>query len=782
MLYKTIPIMERTDGSLQIDTNKVTLTQGDYNFNINYFTKEDYSDVSPVVNVQVSFRRKDGQQTGWLPLKHIRGNQYTINLKSSWFTTVPGNMYVTFRVFQTNSNNVNLIINTSSGTLVISPTSAFNTPEPDIIPSEFEIYMSQTNEQLEDLRNDLALSQLGKGIFDNEQELLETYPNGVDYPDGTWAVLLSTNTVWLYNNETKTWYNSNRDVTDIFDLDDKVYRFAKQLYEESVNLFTNEVSDPQKWDVWFGYTSQLKPNTTYAMKVFNRQNIGNGILALYDNDTEIVDLVPNYQFGDSGVFTTPSNVTYGKKYRFRLKGTNGDDNRVFSNVILVEGSIIPNQFYQYNANRHITNEQADFLKNNFEEYKNEFDVFSFVENSKYLGGNVDLVSENSIDISAQSYIEDKTKLPLNLKENTQYTLSFDYTWISNNNDYSSCGLAIYYSDGTESGFGVNATALSGSKQWTTDANKTIVAISCDGWSYSGELRLSNIQLEEGTNKTSYAKYNQNRHITNRQACFLKNQYNKQLNLFNINVLPSSFGEQGSAIVNYETGTITITNQYTNYVDVTLKQLAPSLEAGKEYTLSANTTANNRFIYLFGTNGVWSYGETRVVTESDLNSQIGFYGNTASVGGIVTIKEIQIEEGDKVTPYKTYQGGRFVQIEDIKLSKLWQNPTPGSGFDPKLIYLPKNFKIGQKYRLAYSFGVNWPIQYYDFEFVDGDNTNIIDFFRAISTDNHFNMATRQFVCYNNVLDFGNCIYRDGSLTGDILNSVMIPRALYVIKEV
>lgn len=753
MLYKTIPIMERPNGSLQIDTNKVTLTQGDYNFNINYFTKEDYSDVSPIVNVQVSFRRKDGQQTGWLPLRHVRGNQYIINLKSTWFTTVPGNMYVTFRVFQTNSNNVNLIINTSSGTLVVNPTSAFNTPEPDIIPSEFEIYMSQTNEQLEDLRNDLSLSQLGKGIFDNEQELLVTYPNGVDYPDGTWAVLLSTNTVWLYNNETKIWYNSNRDVTDIFDLDDKVYRFAKQLYEESANLFTNEVSDPQKWDVWFGYTSQLKPNTTYAMKVFNRQNIGNGTLALYDNDTEIVDLVPNYQFGDSGVFTTPSNVVYGKKYRFRLKGTNGDDNRVFSNIMVVEGSIIPNQFYQYNANRHISNEQAEFLK---DEHKNSINL-CYEKTFTYNYG------DNHYAVKLGAY-----------PAGTYSIKTFNG------------GETYLYCNGRP----IVSNAHNGG---TFILTEQVNYLSLDSYGITSKSGFNVVIVKGNIIPVENLKFNANMHITNLQAELLKDECDKSLNMLCYHYKGTFQGVQYRGV----NGKLTLNGTSSLAYSIPRGILNVKFEVGKTYkiVLFNNTLSENGInsIYLsYGGQGLLSspLSPTNNVSyftfgiDNAVSSEFGFDIYYTSAG--VTFNNYQlelmiVEENVDVYEFSEWNG-EIIHKKDIVPIKLWENPTPGNGFDPKLIYLPENFIIRQKYRLSYSFGVNWPIQYYDFEFVDGDNTNIIDFFRAVSADNHFNMATRQFVCYNNILDFGNCFYRDGSLNADILNSVMIPRALYKIKEV
>lgn len=165
MIYKTIPIVERADGSLQIDSRNINLRQGDYNFKLQYSTYNDYSEYSPAVNVQVAFRRKDGQQTGWLSMTHIREKEYSINLKNSWFTKEAGILYMTFRVFQTNESNVQLIINTASASLPIIPIAQWNPEEPDLSPTEFEIYRLQTNEVIEGLRNEISESEENLKVY-----------------------------------------------------------------------------------------------------------------------------------------------------------------------------------------------------------------------------------------------------------------------------------------------------------------------------------------------------------------------------------------------------------------------------------------------------------------------------------------------------------------------------------------------------------------------------------------------------------------------------------------
>lgn len=82
-----------------------------------------------------------------------------------------------------------------------------------------------------------------------------------------------------------------------------------------------------------------------------------------------------------------------------------------------------------------------------------------------------------------------------LKENTQYTLSF-------NKLNGECHFSIWYADGTTS---TNA----GLTSYTTLANKTVVAIKSSNKGGTESI-LSNLQLEEGTQKTLYVEPRQDK--------------------------------------------------------------------------------------------------------------------------------------------------------------------------------------------------------------------------------------------------------------------------------
>ena len=118
------------------------------------------------------------------------------------------------------------------------------------------------------------------------------------------------------------------------------------------------------------------------------------------------------------------------------------------------------------------------------------------------------------------------------------------------------------------------------------------------------------------------------------------------NLFDISKLTIPTGS-----VNYLSGTITV-NGYNNASVEALKLLAPSLVAGQTYTLSFNTTSNEKYIYLDGSQSLWLNGTSRTITEADLNSFIIFYGAWESTNTYY-ITNFQIEKGDIVTDYEPY---------------------------------------------------------------------------------------------------------------------------------
>lgn len=87
---------------------------------------------------------------------------------------------------------------------------------------------------------------------------------------------------------------------------------------------------------------------------------------------------------------------------------------------------------------------------------------------------------------------------------------------------------------------------------------------------------------------------------------------------------------------------------------TLKDYCPLLIVGQTYTLSANTAATTKQIYLKESGAVWTYGESVQITKEMLDSVVLFYSDVNKTG---VISNIQIEKGSTATAYEPYTGNK-----------------------------------------------------------------------------------------------------------------------------
>lgn len=100
------------------------------------------------------------------------------------------------------------------------------------------------------------------------------------------------------------------------------------------------------------------------------------------------------------------------------------------------------------------------------------------------------------------------------------------------------------------------------------------------------------------------------------------------------------------------------NGYTSTA-VTLRDLSPGLIAGRQYTLSFESEASRKLIYLGGCSSTWLSGTSKTMTEEMLSSIVVFYGMSSTDGDPekeCRISNIQIEEGETATAYEPYVGG------------------------------------------------------------------------------------------------------------------------------
>ena len=133
--------------------------------------------------------------------------------------------------------------------------------------------------------------------------------------------------------------------------------------------------------------------------------------------------------------------------------------------------------------------------------ENLFDPQAFYETGKDY--NVSLEGNNII-LTTYPYQENVTQMPVNCKNETQYTLSYDWEIISvTSGTEIRTGLKIGFTDGTGMGSAsarnqvVGNTNYKGHVQIISTMGKTIHYISSAGWAYSGTVILSNVRLVEG---------------------------------------------------------------------------------------------------------------------------------------------------------------------------------------------------------------------------------------------------------------------------------------------
>lgn len=86
-----------------------------------------------------------------------------------------------------------------------------------------------------------------------------------------------------------------------------------------------------------------------------------------------------------------------------------------------------------------------------------------------------------------------------------------------------------------------------------------------------------------------------------------------------------------------------------------RQLFPRLKAGDTATLSFNSNAEIKKIYISIVNVMWASGQTMTVTEDMLDGEVAFYGNYYAHGQTeqVIISDFQMELGTTATAYEPY---------------------------------------------------------------------------------------------------------------------------------
>lgn len=137
------------------------------------------------------------------------------------------------------------------------------------------------------------------------------------------------------------------------------------------------------------------------------------------------------------------------------------------------------------------------------------------------------------------------------------------------------------------------------------------------------------------------------------------------NLFDISKVQSISGASGSQTTNNNDGTLLVQSSqgdssggYEDGKNV-LRDLCPELRAGDIAVLSAKSTGSDKRIYLRGSKSPWTFGISRTISETDLDSIVMFYASGTSTSA--TISEIMINAGSVALPYEPYKTQQSVHL-------------------------------------------------------------------------------------------------------------------------
>ncbi|WP_415347233.1 hypothetical protein [Clostridium perfringens] len=222
------------------------------------------------------------------------------------------------------------------------------------------------------------------------------------------------------------------------------------------------------------------PNTKYTVIYNEKIPTDNYASVLYKDVNGLhINEGANCRNGQMVTFTTPNNCYYLYTRGFRNTKPHTVTNNGF-NFIIIKGELKEsvNYFEGIKSFGQQEGNEIGILSRN----KNLFDI----EESKKISVNTTFNPDGSIKFfqSAERFVVIERRL----KKNTQYTLSF-------NKIKGRCNFSAWYSDGTTSSSNDLST-------FTTLPNKTVIAIKSS--QVGGEESvLTNLQLEEGTQKTSY---------------------------------------------------------------------------------------------------------------------------------------------------------------------------------------------------------------------------------------------------------------------------------------
>ena len=314
----------------------------------------------------------------------------------------------------------------------------------------------------------------------------------------------------------------------------------------------------------------------------------------------------------------------------------------------------PEKYGEYNPNRHITNSEAEFLKEEYYAGSNEL----YIPDQNITKNGITVNVKNGV-ITANGTATANTDIILTNALNIgagQYSINFFETLPIVSGVY--CNLR--YSSGSALGYGSSARTIT-----------TTNTITNMNFYVTSGVTLNNFILKpmlvKGINiPYEHNNYNSASHITNPQADLLKSEWEKTVNEFNANLLNGVKGivvsENGKTII-MPVATSGIGDVGTTYK---LKELCPNMKVGKSYSLgfTRNYNDGSNYIYLAGSKSFWSNNTSKVITQEELDGNVSIYSNRFSSGFTeqIIMTDFRINEGE-LKPYTDWNG-EIIHEKDI----------------------------------------------------------------------------------------------------------------------
>ena len=206
---------------------------------------------------------------------------------------------------------------------------------------------------------------------------------------------------------------------------------------------------------------------------------------------------------------------------------------------------------------------------------------------------------------------------------------------------------------------------------TTENTCDHVSISLQKSGSGARANFATLQIELGSTATDYTPYSGNTYSVVFPAL--------GKNLFNISK-QTDYSKLTRSVVNNGDGSITVTlDANTSVGNITLREFVGGQDlVGKVCRLNATSTGSNKFIYLYGKNETWMFGNVQTITEEMLDSIVLWYASGANTSA--TISEVMFTVGSSAEAYEPYTNTAYAGEIDISTGQLtvsWKGVDIGS---------------------------------------------------------------------------------------------------------